>query len=235
MLRASLLPGIWKNINENSKHADAFRLFEIGREIHKQEAGLPHEIEHLAAAIYSRNGDGVAALFEVKRLAQCLLPGAEARPAEARPYEHPARSAEVLWQGRQLGRIFEFHPSMVEEGRAAVLDLDLSLIYSLGPGARRYIPIRRYPSSAFDLSVIAGERDLVGDLRERLSDFASDMLESIEYIRQYSGPPLAQGQKSVSFRLTLGSSVRTLSSEEVSQLRTRIIDGMRGLGYELRV
>ena len=31
LLRPSLLPGIWKNINDNARHFDQFRLFEIGR------------------------------------------------------------------------------------------------------------------------------------------------------------------------------------------------------------
>ena len=34
LLRTSLLPGIWKNINDNARHFDQFRLFEIGRAIH---------------------------------------------------------------------------------------------------------------------------------------------------------------------------------------------------------
>ena len=54
-------------------------------------------------------------------------------------------------------------------------------------------------------------------------------------MRQYAGPPLEEGRKSVSFRLTVGSPERTLSSEEVGEIRERIIEGMRGLGYELRV
>ena len=61
------------------------------------------------------------------------------------------------------------------------------------------------------------------------------LLESIEFLRQYSGEQTGEGRKSVSFRLTVGSAERTLSSEEVSEIRQRIIDGMRALGYELRV
>jgi len=61
------------------------------------------------------------------------------------------------------------------------------------------------------------------------------LLESIQFLRQYSGPPLAEGAKSLSFRLTVGSPERTLSSEEIAEIRTRIIEGMRDLGYELRV
>jgi phenylalanyl-tRNA synthetase beta subunit len=39
----------------------------------------------------------------------------------------------------------------------------------------------------------------------------------------------------VSFRLTVGSPERTLSSDEVGAIRAKIIDGMRGMNYELRV
>ena len=83
--------------------------------------------------------------------------------------------------------------------------------------------------------MIAGVRDLAGDLSARLAGFAGPMLQEIEYVREYSGPPLPEGRKSVSFRLTLGSAERTLSSEEVGQIRAAIIEGMRKLGYELRV
>jgi phenylalanyl-tRNA synthetase beta chain len=233
LLRLSLLPEIWKNITENAKHFDAFRLFEIGREIHKQPEDLPNEITHLVAALYNKEGDGRAGLFEMKRVALCLLPDAEARPTEARRYEHPARAAEMIWRGQTVGRLFELHPSMVE-GRAAILDIDLCSMESLAAGEKRYTPIGRYPSSAFDLSVICGLREQVGKLQQMIAHHAS-LLESIEYLRQYSGPPLQEGQKSVSFRITLSSPDHTLSSEEVSSVRDVIIAAMKLHGYELRV
>jgi phenylalanyl-tRNA synthetase beta chain len=83
--------------------------------------------------------------------------------------------------------------------------------------------------------VVAGARELAGDLSAKLASFAGPMLLEIEYVREYSGPPLPEGQKSVSFRLTLGSAERTLTSEEVSQIRAAIIEGMQKQGYELRV
>ena len=38
-----------------------------------------------------------------------------------------------------------------------------------------------------------------------------------------------------SFRLTVGSPERTLSSDEIAAIRANIIERMRDLGYELRV
>ena len=234
LLRMSLLPELRGNVLENSKHQDNFRLFEIGREIHKQPQGLPREIPHLAAAIYSKGGDGVAGLFEMKRVAECLMPGAQTRPAPSRKYEHPARTAEVHWRGAVVGRLFELHPSLAE-GRTAMLDLDLVFVQERAPKEKKYSIIRRYPTSAFDLSVVAGMRELVGDLRDKLAALAGETLESIEYLREYSGPPLPEETRSVSFRLTAGSPERTLSSEEVGAIRARLIEGMRAQGYDLRV
>jgi phenylalanyl-tRNA synthetase beta chain len=235
LMRTSLLPGILRNVLDNARHRESFRLFEIGLEIHKTSGALPDEIPHLAAALYERAGDGRAGIFEVKRAAECLLPGAVAVPAAARSYEHPARSAGLHWRGQAVGRFFELHPKLVESGRAAVLDLDLRVVESLSGGELKFTPIRRYPSSAFDLSVIAPLRAYAGALRDQAAAFAGPLLESIYFVREYAGPPLPEGSKSVSFRVTVGSPERTLSSEEAGEIRARMIAGMQGLGYELRV
>ena len=65
LLRTSLLPNILKNIELNRHNFDNFRLFEIGREIHKREGALPEEIPSCAVVLYSKEGDGQAGLFEV--------------------------------------------------------------------------------------------------------------------------------------------------------------------------
>jgi len=233
LMRRSLLPGLWANVAENAKHREEFRIFEIGLEIWPGQPGnLPHEIPHLVAAIYTRDGDGAAGLFEVKRVAECLLPGVEAVPTGGQPYEHPARVANLLWKRAPVGRLFELHPKLLKAGRAAVLDINLHAIEVTRE--IKYTPIRRFPSSAFDLSVITAARETAGNLEKRITGFAGPLLDSVEYVRQYAGPPLAADQKSVSFRVTVGSPERTLSSDEIAAIRAGIIARMRELGYDFR-
>src|SRR5579862_6517261 len=50
LLRTSLLPGIWKNIQDNMRNFDHFRLFEIGREVHPD-----HESPHFVAVLYAKD------------------------------------------------------------------------------------------------------------------------------------------------------------------------------------
>jgi phenylalanyl-tRNA synthetase beta chain len=233
LLRLSLVPGIWRNVQDNAKYLASFGLFEVGYEIHKREGSLPDEVPHLVAAVYERDGD-TGPFYEAKRLAECLLPGCEWKPGTARSFEHPSRVAEVEWRGCVVGRLFELHPEFVE-GRAALLDLDLGLLEEMGPVEKRYKPLRRFPSSEFDLSVVTGMRSLVGEIEKQIVSFAGPRLENIRFLRQYSGAPLPEDAKSVSFRLLVAAQDRTLSSEEVSGIRDGIIQGMRGLGYEMRV
>jgi phenylalanyl-tRNA synthetase beta chain len=235
LMRRSLIPGIRRNIELNGKNFEQFRLFEIGHEIHPRVLGLAEEIPHLAAAVCARD-DGAAGILELKRVAEHLMPGCDMVPTTARSFEHPVRAAEVHWRGNLMGRLFEMHPSLVETGRAAILDLDLAVLQRLcAAEEKRYAPIRRFPSSAFDLSVLTDLRELVGDIRKKLEEFAGLYLVSIEFLRVYTGPPLPEGKKSVSFRLTVGAQSRTLSSDEAGATRSRIIDAMQNLGYELRV
>ena len=235
LMRMSLLPGILKNILDNSRHLTSFRLFEIGREIHAGRGILPDEVPHIIAAMYAREGDGTASLLEQKRLAECLMPGCEVSRASARPFEHPERVVTVEWRGETVGRIFELHPTLGMDGRAAILDLDLALLERLDKKDVRYQTLRRYPTSAFDLSVVADLREPAGEIERRLAEAAGDDLVNIEFVREYTGAPLPSDRKSVSFRLTVGASDHTLSSEDVTVIRDRVIEAMRKSGFELRI
>ncbi|MEP7363268.1 MAG: phenylalanine--tRNA ligase subunit beta [Acidobacteriota bacterium] len=236
LMRVSLIPRIVQNIEDNARHMGEFKLFEIGNEIHKRPGDLPNEITHIAAAVYAREGDGQAGLFELKRLAEILAPGMLVqRATDARGFEHPQRVWNVHWQGELLGRLFELHPAFCEHGRGAILDIDLSALYRLQPAPERYQQLRRFPVSEFDLSVVTSVREEVGAIQKLIADNGGEQLLSVEFVRQYEGAPLVEGEKSVSFRLTVGAADHTLAAEEITELRERVIAVVKAAGYELRM
>jgi phenylalanyl-tRNA synthetase beta subunit len=57
----------------------------------------------------------------------------------------------------------------------------------------------------------------------------------IDFVRQYAGPPLSEGTKSVSYHLEVGAPDHTMTAEEVTTIYNRVIQGMHKLGFDLRV
>ncbi|HEX4749155.1 MAG TPA: phenylalanine--tRNA ligase subunit beta [Bryobacteraceae bacterium] len=239
-LRRSLLPGIYRTIVNNVRHYSEFRIFEIGNEIHPDASpNLPDEIPHAVAALYGAHADE-RDFFELKRVLECVLPDARVAASASRSHEHPVRAAEVHWRGSVVGRIFELQPSLLADegikGRAVLFDIDLRLAQQLSAAAQEvtYTPVRKYPTSGFDLSVVTALEKPVAQIQDDLVNFAGPELAAIEFIRQYDGSPLDAGQKSVSYHLEIGALDHTLTSEEGEDIRSRIIEGMRSIGYEFR-
>jgi phenylalanyl-tRNA synthetase beta chain len=239
-LRRSLLPGLFTNLLHNVRNFQEFRLFEIGREIHPVEtSSLPHEITRAAGLIYSAHADEQD-FFEVKRTIECLFPSARLSAVEARRYEHPTRTALINWSGERIGRVFEIHPSLLHaegvEGRAVFFDVDLELAHQAAAHrSTQYVPLGKYPTSGFDLSVVAELREPVARIEDLLTKLAQPDLTLLDFVRQYAGPPLPEGRKSVSYHLEVGAPDHTLTADQVTLIRNRIIHGMRQEGYELRV
>ncbi len=239
-LRRSLLPGLFKNIVNNVRNYPEFRLFEIGNEIHPGRASaLPDERTHLAAVFYEAGADEQT-FFEMKRVLECVFPGARLKAErELKSYEHPSRAASIDWSGGAIGRLFELHPSLLAaegiEGRAVLFDIDLQLSQKLASEQQTsYRPPRKYPTSGFDLSAVAGAKTAAGEIEEHLSRLAAEDLVSLKFIRQYSGPPLLEDQKSVSYHLEIGAQDHTLTSDEAATIRERIVKGMQSAGFEIR-
>jgi phenylalanyl-tRNA synthetase beta chain len=230
-MRPALLPGIRRNLADNSRYFTDFRLFEIGRAYSKGADGAPKERSHLMAAIYGRETNG-ANLLEMKRVVQYLVSGHKVVPVKGHGKTmHPERAAHIEVGGQRVGDLYELHPSLLDRGRAAILDLDLDALQALPSQRQAYRPLRRFPTSSFDLSIVAGSHVLVATLEDRLRQLAGDNLVSLQFLLIFPLPP---DKKSVSFRLTLGADNRTLTAEEVTRTREKVVEGIKTAGYELR-
>ena len=144
---------------------------------------------------------------------------------------HPERAAHVEVGGQRVGDLYELHPSLLDRGRAAILDLDLDTLQALPSQRAPYRPLRRFPTSNFDLSIVAPAHTLVADLENKLRQLGGNSLVSLQFLLIFPLPP---DKKSVSFRLTLGADDRTLTAEEVTRTRERVVEGIKVAGFDLR-
>lgn len=249
VMRTTLLPGLLKaaGVNVARKLPDA-ALFETGKVFLAGAGKIPEQPEHLAfVAVGSRDGDFEAPARDVDirdatgiwaLIAHELrLPDPTVRQTIS-PGFHPGRAAEVLVAGTGVGIVGEIHPSVasayglsgpVIAGEIEVEDLLMKR------EAWTFEPPSLYPPAIFDLAFEVDENVPAGDILVAIDSAGRDVLEGRLIFDLFSGDPIPEGRKSVAVRLTLRSTERTLTDEEVAPIRREIVARVEeSTGAELR-
>ena len=113
------------------------------------------------------------------------------------------------------------------------LDLERLLAVPGRPTLAR--PVSRYPSSDIDLAFVLDEPVPATALESVLRRAAGELLESLRLIDVYRGPGLAEGTRSLAYRLRFCAPDHTLTDAEVAELRaTSIATAEAELGARLR-
>ena len=102
-----------------------------------------------------------------------------------------------------------------------------SLLTAMDPGTVRLLPgpfspfvaPSPYPPVVFDLAFDLPEQAAAVDLMDVIRGVVGQDLERIIVFDVFRGSPLAEGRKSVAVRLTMRSSDRTLTDDEVAPIR----------------
>jgi phenylalanyl-tRNA synthetase beta chain len=226
-LRTSLLPGLLRALAYNASHRlSDVALFEIGNVFRVVDRlSLPDERERLAVVLGDREapeavevvhllGDGL--FLADLRLEHAVAPGL-----------HPTRTARVLVSGTDAGVVGEVDPAVLEAvgGPARVGYVELDLLRLLGGerGPGRYRPVSRYPSSDVDLSFEVDAEIPASAVGEALAGAGLAEVTDVRLVDVYRGAGLAEGRRSLTYRVRLQAADRTLTDAELADLRTRLI------------
>lgn len=240
VLRTSLLPGLLKALVYNQSYRnEAVRLFEIGHVYLPPPEGdlLPDEREHLAVML--AGVEAQQAVETLGTLADALaLPNLQLRAA-APAGMHPTRSAEVYVAGRARGVVGEVDPAVCDAfdiaGRAAWIELDLGALLTGPHGNRAYTPLSKYPSSDIDLAFVVPESVAASAVEGSIRKGAGKLLVSVGLFDVYRGPGVAEGSRSLAYRLRLQAPDRTLTDAEIADVRANAIRTVeKQLGATLR-
>jgi phenylalanyl-tRNA synthetase beta chain len=228
VLRTSLRPGLLRVVAYNLSHRiSTVGLFEIGHVFLPSTTGvLPDEPEHLAVVIAGR--DVTAAVEVWSTLVDTLaVSGAELvqRPVEGL---HATRSGELRAGGMPVGVVGEIDPSVSAEldidVRVAWCEVDVDRLLAVPHGERRYRPVSRYPSSDVDLAFEVDEATPAAAVEAAIRQAAGDALVVLRLFDVFRGEAVAEGSRSLAYRLRLQASDRTLTDEDVAAVRAAIIE-----------
>ncbi|MCL5783839.1 MAG: phenylalanine--tRNA ligase subunit beta [Patescibacteria group bacterium] len=133
-LRVKLAPNLVEKIVENLKYSSEVSIFEVGKIYLPTDSG-PEEKYVLSVALTSNTSNPLAEIYARWQLAAKAL-GLEIKAEETEKDEreklvfHPTRFLKIVNQGKDIGRMGEIHPRIINrfgiEKRVAILEIDLS-------------------------------------------------------------------------------------------------------------
>ncbi len=234
-----ILTSLAFNYNRRNKNV---RLYELGNIYIPKEVPLtqlPDERMQFTLAMYGE-GD----FFTMKGVVEEFFDsiGMDKKtvydPNAKRPYLHPGRQANIIYNGTGVGYIGEIHPEVCEnygigtKVYAAVLDMPEILPYATFD--RKYKGIAKYPAVTRDISMVMPKNILAGQVEEVLTRRGGKLLESFQLFDVYEGSQIKEGFKSMAYSIHFRAKDRTLEEGDVAAVMKKILNGLEGLGIELR-
>lgn len=234
-----MLTSLATNYNRKNKNV---RLYEIGN-IYIPKAlpltELPDERTQFTLGMY---GDGD--FFTMKGVVEEFFEkaGLDGRitydPEDKKPFLHPGRQADIIYDGVKVGYLGEVHPQVCENynigDRVYYVDIDMPYIVEHACFDKKYEGIAKFPTSTRDISLVVDKQVLIGTMENAIIKKGGKLLESCELFDIYEGEQVGEGKKSVAFSLVFRAKDRTLSDTEISEIMDKILAELTGLGAVLR-
>jgi phenylalanyl-tRNA synthetase beta chain len=232
-LRSSLLPSHLAVLSRNRHYADEIGFYEISAVFaHKGGGELPQEPLQLGLTLQRPE----AALRHLKGILDsigwALNVELDVLPHDDRVRLAPGRSGQISLGGRTAGWIGQVHPEHVQrlklEGEVAYLEVNLGRLLEAA-STRRFGGVSRYPVIVHDLSILVPR----GVTWQAVKQAAAP--EAVEYVGDYFGAGVMEGQRALTLRLTVARPDRTPTEEEAVQVETGLLARLeRKLGAQLR-
>ncbi len=210
-LYASLLDAVRHNVAVGNSE---IALFEIARiYLAREGGGLPEERWHVAGIV-------AGGLADAKWAVEQLYATLKIEPSYERasePFLHPGKSARTA-----EGWVGELHPSLLE-GTWGAFEVDVDALVAAAPEAVAFEEVSPFPEVRQDLAFVVDEDVPAAALAAAMQEAAGPELRSVAVFDEYRGDQIGEGRRSLAFRVAFGSPERTLTDEDASVLRARIV------------
>lgn len=234
-----MLTALATNYNRRNKNVKLYELAKVYLPVGDPTKDLPEERVQFTLGFY---GDGdfftmkgvVEEFFEKAGLSRKVI----YRPEAEKPFLHPGRQAEIIYQDTSVGYLGEVHPDVADTyglgERAYIAVIDLPSVLPFACFDRKYTGIAKFPAVTRDLSMVMKKSVLVGEVEKVLEKRGGKLLESFSLFDLYEGAQIQNGYKSVAYSLSFRAKDRTLEDKDIQPMMDHILKDLSAMGIELR-
>ena len=243
IMRTTTINGMLTSLatNYNRRNKDV-RLYELGNVYRPKSlplTELPEERMHFTLGMYG-NGD----FFDMKGVCEEFFEkiGMKKKlhytPDSEKSYLHPGRQANISYEGTVVGYLGEVHPLVADAygigDKAYVAVIDILTVLEFASFNHKFNGIAKYPAVTRDLSMVVPKEVLAGQIEDVLEQRGGKILESYELFDIYEGSQIKAGYKSMAYSVVFRAHDKTLEEAEITAAMKKILNGLTGLGIELR-
>jgi len=235
----SMLEVLTRNINFSNENVNLFEMANVYLPKDEENA-LPDEPKMIVLGAYGDTDFYTLKGVVENILASARIKGATYKAVSDNPSYHPGRCARVIdANGYCLGIFGQIHPLVCENYGVNipvyVAELSFDKIFGASDMTIDYKPLPKFPATTRDFSFVCDEELTVGEIEAVMSRAAGKLCESVKLFDIYRGEKIGEGKKSVSFRVTLRASDRTLTVEEADKASSKILNDLKfKLGIGIR-
>ena len=234
-----MLTSLATNYNRRNKDVKLYELANIYLPKQLPLAELPDERMQFTLGFY---GDGD--FFTMKGVVEQFLASVglnkkvEYDPKNKKPFLHPGRQADMLYDGVKIGYLGEVHPIVCDNydlaTKAYVAVIDMPPIVERAGFDHKYEGVSKFPAVTRDISMTVPKTVLVGDIEKVITQRGGKILESVNLFDVYEGSQIKEGFKSVAYSISFRAKDRNLEEADITGAMKKILNGLEQLGAELR-
>ncbi len=237
-LVTSMMTVLATNFN---RKVPAARFFELSKIFVPKSLPItkqPDEIPSLSIGMYGEKED----FFALKGVVEAVISLFSDKQPEleraSEPYLHPGRSAVASLGDKKIATFGEVHPEVAKtygiDGRVYIAEIAVDVLYKTEKAKITYKPLPKFPAVERDFALLCDAETPVGTLEAAIREGAGKLCEDIKLFDVYRGDRIADGKKSVAYRVTLRSAESTLTDEVIDRAVNKMIKKLEAAGASLR-
>ncbi|NDE71362.1 MAG: phenylalanine--tRNA ligase subunit beta [Actinobacteria bacterium] len=214
-----LMPARDISVEKKPSAAQVKRIYEsVPRQALHIAGVIAGEIENSGWWGKGRRAEWSDAIDIVRELLDEIITDYSVKNVELAPW-HPGRCAEFTVAGKPIAHAGELHPRITSALGLPERTIAFALVLDAIPVAAQVsaLPVSTLPAAIQDISLFVPSSVTAAEVEAALRAGAGPLLESVKLFDRFQRE--GEDQISLAFTLTFRASDRTLTSEEVSQLR----------------
>ena len=252
-VRSSLLPNLCKAVVKNERYFDEFSIFETAQVFRDENytspcdprEKLPSQRKNVAGAFVTTDKDITALFRKAKGVVEMMARYVHMETLTFRQTEKPVWADNVVWLNICRGEekvgdlaLLSKKVSMacgIKNLNVMLFQLDQDSLVPLKSRTNTFTHMAEYPMTDYDISLLLDGSVQWKDVLQTVGGIKSELLHGASFVDEYRGKQVPAGKKSLTLRLSIGSKEKTLTSSEIEEVASNVLNKIaKRFGAELR-